>query len=108
MEITQQAFGCLHFNIRGRQLNLTKKVTKSSICVALLDRQYSDSGWEISCGGFWVAESTFLWKKEQQPFLHSLEEIRYQFMATPCDYSSKSEHFSDILQTVFEDGSINE
>lgn len=47
-------------------------------------------------------------EKEQQPFLHSLEEIRYQFMATPLDFSSKRGHFSDITQTEFEDGSINE
>lgn len=69
MEIIQQAFVCLHFNIRDRQLYLAKKVTICNINVALLDHQQSDCGWEISCGGFWFAESTFLWKKEQQPFL---------------------------------------
>lgn len=47
-------------------------------------------------------------EKEQQPFLHSMEEIRYQFMATPLNFSSKSGHFLDILQTVFEDDSIDE
>lgn len=47
-------------------------------------------------------------EKEQQTFLHSLEEVRYQFMAISLDFSSKSSHFSDIPQTVFEEGSINE